>query len=455
MAHQILDRVSDTSATTGTGAITVANAPPSGFETLDTVLATGDTFDYLIVNTGVLTEWEVGVGTYSGSHVFARTTVKQSSNADAAVNFSAGTKEVSLVHSAFRVKTPVLIESVNGGPLAGFRNALHNGAMMVAQRGAGPFTSATGFVNNDAVFLLDRWRLLSDGNDIVDVSQSTTAPTGGLNSILLDVETADKKFGIWQVVEQKNAIGLIGNTCTLSFKAAVTGTSIAILKAAIVAWSSTADAPTADPISAWNANDTNPTLVANYTFENTPAGTTTGRFVPTTSFVTYSVSAAIDTASTTNVAVLIWCDDLTTTVGDFLYITDVQLEIGATATPFERRGITTEELVCQRYLPSVRSASTTDFLGVGFSSSANDTRLSFAFYTIPRIPPTGLLRSAATDFSVQSTGLSVASAVAFNSASRKVGRVEVPTASGVAAGDCVEVYMNSATAYLVFTGAEI
>lgn len=105
MSHVIADRVLDTSSTTGTGAFTVANAPPTGFETLNTILSASDTFDYLIQHRSA-NEWEVGIGTYSGSHVFARTTVQQSSNSDSAVNFSAGTKDVMIVNSAYRIKNP-------------------------------------------------------------------------------------------------------------------------------------------------------------------------------------------------------------------------------------------------------------------------------------------------------------------------------------------------------------
>src|SRR3990167_304736 len=75
------------------------------------------------------------------------------------------------------------------------RNALINGDFRVAQRGTS-FTGATTPANSDDTYLLDRWILLSDSNDIVDVTQSTDAPTNGLNSIALDVETVDKKFGI-------------------------------------------------------------------------------------------------------------------------------------------------------------------------------------------------------------------------------------------------------------------
>jgi hypothetical protein len=227
------------------------------------------------------------------------------------------------------------------GPLAGFRNHIINGAFMVAQRG----TSFVAGANNDDTYNLDRWTLLSDGNDIVDVTQATDAPTGGLNSIGLDVETVNKKFGIIQFIEQKNCIGLIGNTVTLSFKARVSSlTKLDNVKCAIIAWSGTADAVTSDVVSAWGVEGTNPTLVANWTYENTPANLSV-----TTSWATFSVSAAVDTASTKNIAVMIWSDVTDTTLGDFLYITDVQLEQGSVATPFERRPYQTEFALCQRY----------------------------------------------------------------------------------------------------------
>ena len=89
---------------------------------------------------------------------------------------------------------------------------------------------------------MDRWKLLSDGNDIVDVSQETsTVPTNKLFALKLDVETEDKKFGIAQVVENNACTGLIGNSVTLSFQAKkVSDTSkLDNIKCAIISWSST------------------------------------------------------------------------------------------------------------------------------------------------------------------------------------------------------------------------
>lgn len=95
MAFITEDRVQETSTTTGTGSFTLAGAV-AGFRAFSAVCSTNDLFPYTIEavdGSGIPTgEWETGIGTYSGANTLARTTVLESSNAGAAVNFSAGTK---------------------------------------------------------------------------------------------------------------------------------------------------------------------------------------------------------------------------------------------------------------------------------------------------------------------------------------------------------------------------
>jgi hypothetical protein len=88
------DRVKDTTTTTGTGSITLAGSAPTGFRTFASAFGTAaNNVAYAIVaQSGG--EWEVGIGTLSGSTTLARTRVLSSSNSNAAVNFSAGTKDV-------------------------------------------------------------------------------------------------------------------------------------------------------------------------------------------------------------------------------------------------------------------------------------------------------------------------------------------------------------------------
>jgi hypothetical protein len=95
--QQIADRVKETSTTTGTGPFTLAGAA-TGYRAFSSICSVSDTFYYVIegVNVdGTLTgEWEVGFGTYSGANQLTRTSVLASSNANAAVSFSAGSKQV-------------------------------------------------------------------------------------------------------------------------------------------------------------------------------------------------------------------------------------------------------------------------------------------------------------------------------------------------------------------------
>lgn len=99
MAHIWADRTAETTTTTGTGALTLAGAI-TGYRAFSAVCSTNDTVTYAIEavdSSGVPTgAWELGVGTYSGVNTLTRTTVLKSSNADAAVSFAAGTKNVFL-----------------------------------------------------------------------------------------------------------------------------------------------------------------------------------------------------------------------------------------------------------------------------------------------------------------------------------------------------------------------
>ena len=93
MALVINDRVKVTSTTTGTGAMALGSAV-TGYETFAQGIGNNNTTYYCIFNQGT-TEFEVGLGTLDGSSAnLTRTTVISSSNSDAAVNFTSGTKDV-------------------------------------------------------------------------------------------------------------------------------------------------------------------------------------------------------------------------------------------------------------------------------------------------------------------------------------------------------------------------
>jgi hypothetical protein len=103
MALVINDRVKESSTTTGTGTFDL-DGVVSGFEGFVAGIGDGNTTYYTIFNQGT-TEWEVGVGTVTdaATDTLARTTVITSSNGDAAVNFTSGTKDVFCTMPASKV----------------------------------------------------------------------------------------------------------------------------------------------------------------------------------------------------------------------------------------------------------------------------------------------------------------------------------------------------------------
>jgi hypothetical protein len=143
MALIIADRIKETSTTTGTGSLTLSGAT-TGFRSFASACSVNDTFYYAIQSVdssgNPTAEWEVGKGTYSAANTLARTTVLSSSNSNAAVSFSAGTKQVWIdlaasqlstiangTFAALKIGTYISTTEV-GGDLYTAINAYHDGS---------------------------------------------------------------------------------------------------------------------------------------------------------------------------------------------------------------------------------------------------------------------------------------------------------------------------------------
>ena len=98
MALVLADRVLETTTTTGSGTISLAGAK-AGYQSFS-VVGNGNTTYYTIAG---VTEWEVGIGTYTASGTtLSRDTVLASSAGGAKVTFSAGSKDVFVDYPAGR-----------------------------------------------------------------------------------------------------------------------------------------------------------------------------------------------------------------------------------------------------------------------------------------------------------------------------------------------------------------
>jgi len=98
MALILGDRIQETSTSTGTGTISLAGAV-TGYQSFAVIGNTNTTYYTIADQSG--SNWEVGIGTYySGNTSLARTTILASSNSNAAVLFTAGTKSVFVTYPA-------------------------------------------------------------------------------------------------------------------------------------------------------------------------------------------------------------------------------------------------------------------------------------------------------------------------------------------------------------------
>lgn len=95
MALVFKDRVKETTATTGTGTVTLAGAS-AGFQSFSVIGDTNTTYYTLVSGS----EWEVGIGTYTSSGTtLSRDTVLESSNAGSKITL-AGTSDVFCTYPA-------------------------------------------------------------------------------------------------------------------------------------------------------------------------------------------------------------------------------------------------------------------------------------------------------------------------------------------------------------------
>lgn len=85
------DRVKDTSTSTGNSTFTLSGTPPTNFRTFASGI--GANYCYYTIAHKTLNEWEVGLGSVSGT-TLTRVTIYSSSNSNSVVTFSAGTKDV-------------------------------------------------------------------------------------------------------------------------------------------------------------------------------------------------------------------------------------------------------------------------------------------------------------------------------------------------------------------------
>ena len=282
--------------------------------------------------------------------------------------------------------------------------------MVIDQRNAGASVTPT-----DAQYCVDRWRAVASAASKFTVQQSTTAPDGFTNSLLLTSSSAytpstSEAFGILQLIEGFNCADLMfgtatAKTITVSFwvRSSLTGTFGGFL--------TNASFNRAYPFT-YTINSAN-------TFEQktvTIAGDTTGTWA-TNSSGCIGVGFSIGAGATLSATAGAWGagtklgatgqTQLISISGATFYVTGVQLEAGTTASPFEYRQYGTELALCQRYYAKIGVGTQYAGIAMGATTTTTTAQVVIPLHTVMRASPTSTISNMAIgDWQTYTTAVS-------------------------------------------------
>jgi len=329
------------------------------------------------------------------------------------------------------------------------KNRIINGDCRIDQRYAGTATAST--ING---YVVDRWIVnqnASTGKLIAQQNQGSVTPPAGFTNYL--GVTSQSAYAVGSTdwysfqynIEGYNVADLAygtanAKTCTLSFwvRSSLTGTFAGTFGNS----PSTREYPFTYTIS--SANTWEQKTITLY-------GDTSGSWNTTNGVGLYlMLSLGMGSTYTTGTANNTWATSSTISIpsggqsvvgtnGATFYITGVQLEIGTSATPFERRLYDKELISCQRYF---QTYSTPPLRGV-FNSATSMGRIAMTLPVVMRATPTPTITNALAWYDGNSTG--TITSIGTNYSSPAMCELDCSAATGSSAQFRVcLVYNNSA-----------
>jgi hypothetical protein len=225
--------------------------------------------------------------------------------------------------SLLNTSSTIQADDLNIGQL-GNRNLIINGAMQVAQRG-------TSFSNPTAnQYMLDRWFMGGNPTNLTVTQQSNVTVNGTISKTMRLDASGVSNFDVYQAVEDWEYLS--NKTVTMSF---------------------------------WYRTNIDGVVLRQY-------NTATRDTLPTTNgawqyrATTFSMGTLQSNPRGAGTATLgFWNSAASVVNGSYFEVTQVQLEAGDTATPFEHRSFGQELALCQRYFEKSFAIDTAPQNGLG------------------------------------------------------------------------------------------
>jgi hypothetical protein len=309
---------------------------------------------------------------------------------------------------------------------AAAKNILINGEMSCWQRG-----TSFSVVAFDYRYTADRW-LTFNGAACTISQETSTVPSGSQYALKVTGGASTSGYEMWQVIETANAIGLAGQTATLS--AYATGTTGSTCTVTLDYSTGTDTASTGS----WTA--ISPASSATTLTSGTFSRITTTVSVPSTA---KSLRVRISSSSLTS--------------GQFQIYGKAQLELGSVPTTFTRAGgtIQGELAACKYYFRRYGGNSNFEGFGIAQATSTTNASMFMLFETGMRATPTGAYAAASNFVVSNTTGSGTACTSISTDVLSKNGATLVLVGGALAAGNATYVRANNSSSATIDFSAEL
>ena len=363
------------------------------------------------------------------------------------------------------INVDTVTTSTTGGILGAgnasiMKNRIINGAMVIDQRNAGDSVTLDG----SGIYAVDRFRGVNSTDGTITGQQSSTAPTGFVNSVKYTITAADTSLAgtqfasIDQFIEGYNIADLgwgtaNAKTVTLSFwvYSSLTGT----FGGALLNNAGDRSYPFSYTISSANT----------WEYETiTIAGDTSGTWL-TNNGRGIALRFSLGTGSTYSGTAGAWASALylaptgaTSVVGTngaTFYITGVQLEVGSSATGFEYVNYQTSLANCQRYFIKYGGDQVYEHVASGMGIAGTQAQCDTSVPVPMRTTPSSSISTLALSDGVGSS-ISVTSAnIQTSESSPRRTSITYIVASGVTTYRPYNVNTNNSTSGFLALSAEL